>query len=111
VDALRDNAFFVLGLETSATAMEIERQGRKLLGMLELGMEAGREYQTPVGRFERTEQSVRRAMAELQDPRRRLMHELWAAAGSTPASDGGSETDAPARAWDDALAAFGWRRS
>lgn len=111
MDVLRDNAFFILGLPTTASAMEIEREGRKLLGMLELGMADAKEYPTPIGRFERTEAAVRQAMSELRDPRRRLMHELWASAGSTPAGEiAGEDRQAPARGWDDALSVFGWRR-
>jgi len=72
------NPFHILGLAPDCSRAEIEREGQKLLGMLELGLSAARTYETPLGIFERTPESVREAMAELRDPDRRLGHELWA---------------------------------
>jgi hypothetical protein len=113
----RDNPFYVLGLRPNATRAEMEREGQKLLGMLELGIQSASRYATPVGPFERTADVVRRAMAELRDPERRLEHELWArlepgaGADVDPASNG-----APARSrpraeapWPGALSLLGWR--
>src|SRR5277367_2097389 len=78
VEKIRDNPFYVLGLPPSATRAEIEREGQKLLGMLELKLASSARYATPVGPGERTADKVRRALAELRDPERRLAHELWA---------------------------------
>ncbi len=75
---IRDNPFYVLGLRPDATRQAIERQGTKLLGMLELKLKSAAAYPTPVGRAERTPEKVRAAMAELRDPARRLDHEIWA---------------------------------
>jgi hypothetical protein len=115
VDKIRDNPFYVLGLPPSATRAEIEREGQKLLGMLELKLASSARYLTPVGPSERTADKVRRALAELRDPERRLAHELWArldpaaalpvtAAESTPRPR--RRADAP---WPAALSQLGWR--
>jgi hypothetical protein len=112
---IRDNPFYVLGLRPDASRVEIERQGAKLLGMLELKLKSALTYPTPLGPGERTEDKVRQAMAELRDPERRLGHELWArldpASALPPAPDPkpvqkpASRADEP---WAEALAAFGW---
>jgi hypothetical protein len=119
VDRIRDNPFYVLGLRPSATRVEIEREGQKLLGMLELGLKSAGAYATPVGPGERTADKVRRAMAELRDPERRLDHELWAQL--EPRKDERPfdpdedldlpEAPPPTRAddpWPEALRALGW---
>lgn len=77
-ERLRRNPFYVLELRPGCSRAEVERQGQKLLGMLELGLSAARTYPTPLGRVEREADAVRQAMAELRDPDRRLLHELWA---------------------------------
>jgi hypothetical protein len=118
---LRDNPFYVLELRPDATRAAIERQGSKLLGMLELSLKSARSYRTPVGPGERTADKVRRAMAELRDPSRRLEHELWARLDpgkmTDPArlddvDDATRESGEDARAeapWEGALIALGWR--
>ena len=78
MDPLADNPFFVLGLKPSATAMEVERQGKMLLAKLELGLEAAASYPSPFGRRPRRSDDVRRAMQALSDPERRLMAEAFA---------------------------------
>jgi hypothetical protein len=124
LDMIRDNPFHVLALRPTATRAEIEREGQKLLGMLELGLQRAARYATPVGSVERTADKVRRAMAELRDPDRRLEHELWArleagaSAGETEAARATETTDdtepkarpaAKADApWPGARAALGW---
>jgi hypothetical protein len=75
---LADNPFFVLGVATSASRIEVEREAQKLLGMLELGFADARTYATPLGPRERTAEMVRAAVAALRDPYRRLVAELWA---------------------------------
>ena len=111
---IRDNPFYVLGLRPTATRAEIEREGQKLLGMLELGLKSAARYATPLGSVERTSDLVRRAMAELRDPQRRLEHELWARLEPTAEAPPATENAAPrARAedpWPTALLDFGWAR-
>lgn len=112
VEKIRENPFYVLGLAPSATRAEVEREGQKLLGMLELKLQSAARYATPVGSGERSADKVRRAMAELRDPERRLEHELWARLDpGSPAAEAHEErprrrADAP---WPRALAQLGWR--
>ena len=120
IDRIRDNPFYVLALRPDATRQAIERQGTKLLGMLELALKSARAYSTPVGRAVRTAEKVRSAMAELRDPARRLEHEIWARldpeavlAATTDVTS--RDEDLSPRApqamdpWPEALAALGWR--
>ena len=120
IERIRDNPFYVLGLRPDATRQAIERQGTKLLGMLELNLKSAAAYATPVGRAERTPEKVRSAMAELRDPSRRLEHEIWArldpealpaAAGDVTPDDEDLAPRAPRAAdpWPEAIAALGWR--
>jgi hypothetical protein len=120
IDRIRDNPFYVLGLRPDATRQAIERQGTKLLGMLELKLKSAAAYPTPVGRAVRTEEKVRSAMAELRDPARRLEHEIWArldpeaAPAATTDVTASDEEMSPRAAkavdpWPEALAALGWR--
>ena len=78
IEKIADNPFYVLGLKPTATRNEIEREGQKLLGMLELKLQSATTYATPVGSCQRDSDKVRRAMAELRDPEKRLEHEIWA---------------------------------
>ena len=77
-DRLRENPFYVLGLRPGCTRVEVERQGQKLLGMLELKIESAAFYPTPLGPEECTPERVRRAMAELRDPEKFREHAVWA---------------------------------
>src|SRR5262245_33106505 len=115
-----DNPFYVLGVRPDATRVEIEREGQKLLGMLELGLAQASSYVTPIGPGERTPAKGRQALAELRDPDKRVGHELWARLD--PNRLGGSDDDddpaivadeepdvrRPAP-WTEALSALGWR--
>jgi hypothetical protein len=65
------NPFYVLELGAEATPGEIERQGKKLLGLFELGVAKARKYTCPLGTFDRDDTAVRDAMAALRDPARR----------------------------------------
>lgn len=105
---LKENAFHVLGLPTTCTRMEVEREGQKLLGMLELGLSEARQYATPMGPMPRTQETVRAAMAALRDPATRLLHELWAQLppGTAPKDVGQAAGVAP---WPEALERLGWR--
>jgi hypothetical protein len=116
VEKIRDNPFYVLGLPPSATRAEVEREGQKLLGMLELSLASAARYATPLGPEDRTADKVRRAMAELRDPERRLEHEVWARLdpGAAPAgAPAGGTRETPRRRadapWPRALAQLGWR--
>lgn len=91
-----ENPFYVLQLPTDCSAMEVERQGSKLLSMLDLGLESAKTYPTPLGPRSRTTDTVRRAMAELRDPDRRLVHEVWAAAAPEPACGNEADDEGPA---------------
>jgi hypothetical protein len=109
---LADNPFHVLGLRPDCSRAELEREGQKLLGMLELELSAARTYASPLGIHERTSEQVREAMAELRDPERRSIHELWAAL--PPASPASPSAATPTN--DDAprhpgFAVLGFRRS
>ena len=75
---IADNPFFVLGVSTDASRIEIEREAQKLLGMLELGFAEAQTYATPLGPRPRTAEAVRAAVATLRDPYQRLLAELWA---------------------------------
>lgn len=114
VEKIRDNPFYVLGLRPDATRQQIEREGQKLLGMIELNLASAARYPTPVGPAERTADKVRVAMAELRDPERRLGHELWARLDPAPIPAPSMEEPEPPRRkadapWTGALAALGWR--
>ncbi|MBT8494737.1 MAG: hypothetical protein KJO07_16900, partial [Deltaproteobacteria bacterium] len=69
---IEGNPFYVLELSPECSRIEAERQGQKLMAMLELGLESAAHYTTPLGRCQRTTDSVRAALAELRDPRKRL---------------------------------------
>lgn len=98
-DRILQNPFHVLGLKPACSRQEMEREGQKLLGMLELGIAAASRYETPLGPAERTPEKVRQAMAVLRDPARRLEHEFWAGldAGPVGSSDqaGAAPGDSP----------------
>jgi hypothetical protein len=113
---IEENPFHVLGLAPTASRADVEREGQKLLGMLELGLAGAAAYATPLGARVRSAETVRAALAELRDPQRRLIAELWArlpaAAGPferKPAAKavGGPAPGEPA-SW---AVALGWRRS
>jgi len=107
---LGENPFYILGVETGAARAVIEREGQKLLGMLELGLSAASTYATPLGMFKRDADQVRWALSELRDPGRRLGHELWATLPSTPLPSL-SEAVAPVgpTGWPEAPVALGWK--
>jgi len=79
-----ENPFFVLGIATNATRVEVERAGQRLLAELVINRKSALEYETPVGPNARTPDLVRQALAELRDPARRLLHEAWANVRATP---------------------------
>jgi hypothetical protein len=96
---LAENPFFVLGVAPDASRIEIERAAQKLLGMLELGFAEAGTYTTPLGPRPRTSEDVRAAVADLRDPYRRLVAELWARHAPTiapPAPAPAAAPEAPA---------------
>src|SRR5262245_15996511 len=112
-ERLVENPFYVLGVRPDAPRTAIEREGQKLLGMLELGLASAATYATPIGPAERTADKVRQALAELRDPDRRLAHELWARLDPSepaPADEPSADPDEPRKhaPWLGALAALGW---
>ncbi len=110
---LADNPFHVLGLRPDVSRVDVEREGQKLLGMLELGLKTAATYMTPLGPQVRTADKVRLAMSELRSPDKRLLHEFWAVLPPRPEPP---RPPAPPRPehdlepFPDAFAAHGWRR-
>jgi hypothetical protein len=107
VDRWADNPLLVLELDATASRAEIERAGQKLLAMLELGINSAALYPTPLGPRARTPESVRAAMAELRDPDRRIVHELWIGAPAVAVPESHDEEDIGGEPFD-ALGALGW---
>jgi hypothetical protein len=107
----RENPFFVLGLPPECTRADVERTGQKLLALLAIDSGPARRFTTPLGEGARTPDRVRAAMAELRDPERRLVHEMWARVA--PVGTLASPPDAPGelRPWPEARLAIGWRVS
>jgi hypothetical protein len=100
---LADNPFFVLEVSPSATRMEVERAGQKLLAQLAIGVASAKKYPTPFGMAERDETKVRTALSALRDPEQRVLYELWVAdSNNEPQSD-------PLPSWPGALGSIGWR--
>ena len=110
---ITENPFYVLELRPEASAAEVERQGQKLIAMLEVGFSAAGSYPTPLGGMPRDADLVRRSLDALRDPGRRAVHEVWAALD--PSVERHLEhpepetTDLPS--WHSARRAFGWGRS
>ncbi|MBI4814723.1 MAG: hypothetical protein HY791_00615 [Deltaproteobacteria bacterium] len=111
VERLASNPFYVLGIPITATSMEIEREAQRILAMLELGLAAAKSYETPLGARERSKDLVREAMAELRDPRKRLIHELRArlpASAIVDLEEPIEEPDELTAPWPQALRALGF---
>ena len=110
---IADNPFYVLGLRPTASRIDVEREGQKLLGMLELKIKAAGNYMTPLGPRARTADKVRQAMAELRSPDKRLLHEFWAAlppAPEPPKPPPAPRSEHEVVALPGAFAVHGWRR-
>lgn len=91
------NAFWVLELSPDASPGEIERSGRKLVALLEVGAVSAQKYTCLVGTFPRDATMVREALAALRDPKRRAREACIAGLLSIPAGECGSDDtlDAP----------------
>ncbi len=98
--AWRRNPFFVLGLAPTATPLEIERTGQRLLGLLTVGSADAARCDTPFGPLTRDAEAVRDALAALRDPAQRLLHALWADIAPAPSTQAAG-TEAPAAAGED----------
>ncbi len=85
-----ENPFYILDLQASASPKSIEKQKQKLLGMLKLGLASATLYETPVGSFSRTEETVRQAAAALENPSQRIHWELWVEASDRATEELGS---------------------
>ncbi|MEO8878159.1 MAG: hypothetical protein ABI461_21380 [Polyangiaceae bacterium] len=102
-----NNPYFILEIAPTATPGEIERAGRKLLGLIEIGSESAVKYTCSFGTFQRDATMIREAMSDLRDPKKRARHALLASLlGDTAApSSQAEELDAPL---DDAFALAGF---
>ena len=112
-DRFADNPFYVLGLRPECGRLDVEREGTKLLGMLELGLKSAASYMTPLGPQPRTADKVRVAMSELRSPERRLLHEFWAVLPPRPEPPRPQPPPRPEHDLDAFAAAFavhGWER-
>lgn len=110
---LADNPFYVLGLRPECGRLDVEREGQKLLGMLELGLKSAASYMTPLGPQPRSADKVRAAMAELRSPDRRLLHEFWALLPPKPEPPRPAPPPKPdhdLEPFAGAFAAHGWKR-
>lgn len=111
MSTIADNPFYVLEVPRTASPTEVERQGQKLLAMLEVGVDGSQVYPTPLGERPRDPDLVRRSLDELRDPVKRAVHEVWATLD--PSVEAALERDvdpAPASIrWRDAFVALGWR--
>lgn len=103
-EALVKNPFLVLGVPVTASLAELEREGQRLLDALALGMDAAAQYATPLGPRPRGAEEIREALAELRDPERRALHEVFAPPADLAPAASGLEP------WPEALAALGWGR-
>jgi hypothetical protein len=70
----------VLGVPVSASRMDVERAGQKLLAQLEIGAESAKRFDAGGQQVERTPDLVRAALTTLRDPDQRLEAELLALA-------------------------------
>jgi hypothetical protein len=100
---LERNPFWVLGVPPTATRLEVERAGQKLLAQLSIAATSAQTYATPFGPRPRDEALVRNALAVLRAPEERVLLELWADTAATPEASAGP---AP---WPDALASIAWK--
>lgn len=105
MDRVGDNPFYVLELRPGCGRAAVERQGQRLLQMLEMAIAGAGTYRTPLGERPRTVDAVRRAMDELRDPMRRAAHEPWARLPPEPLPEPPPDRRAP---WPDAPQRFGW---
>lgn len=107
-ERIAENPFYVLGLGTTASRTDVEREGAKLLSMLQLDLKESKVYRSPMGEHARTAEAVRAAMAELRDPKRRLVHELLASLPVTVKVPVASRAATSGPRWPKAPMVFGY---
>ena len=107
-ERIAENPFYVLGVATTASRTELEREGNKLLSMLQLDLKEAKVYRSPIGEHARTAEAVRAAMAELRDPKRRLVHELLASLPISLKVPQGKGPSAQTVKWPRAPVVFGY---
>ena len=98
-----NNPYFVLGLAPSASLVDIERAGQKLIAQLTIGAASAKTYVSPFGPLARDESLVRSAVATLRDPNERVLSAFWAE--NVPSRQHSESPAVP----EEALAAIGWR--
>ncbi len=95
------NPYFVLGLSPEASVAEIERTGKKLLGLLDIGSERAQHYECALGTFPRDATLVRESLAALRDERKRAKWSFEASLlrsdAEAPPSTAAVPLDAPVR--------------
>ena len=90
-----ENPYFILEIDATAAPGEIERAGRKLLGLLDVGSEKVVKYTCSFGTFDRDATMIREAMSELRDPKKRARHALLASLLGASAASSEVDIDAP----------------
>jgi len=90
-----ENPYFILEIDAAATPGEIERAGRKLLALLEVGSENVAQYTCSFGTFHRDATMIREAMSELRDPKKRARQALLASLLGASAASSEVDIDAP----------------
>ena len=109
-DPISTNPFYVLEVRPGASSTEIEREGQKLLAMLEVGLRGADVYPTPLGGMPRDADLVRRSLDALRDPARASLHAIWAALDpSVEATLRRDEPEDDVLIWPGAWTALGWR--
>jgi hypothetical protein len=71
------NPYFVLEVDSSASAAEIERAAQLWLGLLAIQAQGSGTCSTQQGPMNRDPETVRQALALLRDPVRRARCALW----------------------------------
>ena len=92
------NPFWILDTSPDATTAEIERAGRKLVALLEVGADSAKKYTCALGTFDRDATMVREAMSALRDPRVRAKEACVAKLFSMAPDERGSDEDPDAPA-------------
>ena len=105
---IAQNAFYVLELKPECSAMDVEMAGQKHLAMLKVGMASAETYATPMGPQSRDAELVRAAMAQLRDPKSRIVQELWAQLSLEPLAQ--TDEEPLHGPWREAFKAMGWKR-
>jgi hypothetical protein len=103
------NPFYILEIAPGATPGEIEREGRKILGLIEIGAAKALRYTCPLGSFERDATMVREALFALRDPKRRAREACLVRFVEIPEGSTRSPTDDADAPLERAYEAAGYR--